>query len=86
MLKIFQFQEDTEASLFEDLKRIIAYVKFVFPISCTVFFFLNEKTLLVLIILPNCFYIESTNDKVLIFQQQGRNLSMVVLTWVQYAK
>ena len=33
-----------------------------FPVSCTVFFFLNEKTLL-------AFYIESTNDKVFIFQQ-----------------
>ena len=31
--------------------------------------FLNEKNLLVLFILPSSFYIESTNDKVLIFQQ-----------------
>ena len=29
MLKIFQFQEDTEASLYGDFKRIITYVKFV---------------------------------------------------------
>ena len=29
MLKSFQFQEDTEARLFEDFKRIITYVKFV---------------------------------------------------------
>ena len=36
-----------------------------FPVSCTVFFFLNEKTLLVLFILPSSFDIESTNDKVL---------------------
>ena len=65
MLKNFQFQEDTEASNF---KRIITYVKFV-PFISTVFFFLNEKTLLVLFIPPSSFYIESTNDKVFIFQQ-----------------
>ena len=53
MLKIFQFQENTEASLYEDLKRIIKYV----PVSCTVFFLLNEKTLFVLFILPTSFYI-----------------------------
>ena len=29
MLKISQFQEDTEASLCGDFKRIITYVKFV---------------------------------------------------------
>ena len=40
-----------------------------FPVSCTVFLFLNEKTLLVLVILPSSFDIASTNEKVLIFQQ-----------------
>ena len=44
MLKFFQFQEDSEASLYGDFKRIIINVKFVFPVSCTVFLFLNEKT------------------------------------------
>ena len=29
MLKTFQFQEDTEASLCGDFKKIITYVKFV---------------------------------------------------------
>ena len=29
MLKIFQFQKDTQASLYRDFKRIITYVKFV---------------------------------------------------------
>ena len=29
LLKMFQFQEETEASLYGDLKRIITYVKFV---------------------------------------------------------
>ena len=29
MLKIFQFQENSEASLYGDFKRIIIYVKFV---------------------------------------------------------
>ena len=29
MLKISQFQEDAEASLYGDFKRIITYVKFV---------------------------------------------------------
>ena len=29
MLKIFQFQHDTEASSYVDFKRIITYVKFV---------------------------------------------------------
>ena len=29
MLKIFQFQEDNEASLYGDFKRIITYAKFV---------------------------------------------------------
>ena len=33
------------------------------------------KRLLVLFILPSSFDIESINDKVLIFQQQGKNLS-----------
>ena len=70
MLKIFQFQEDTEARLYGDFTRKVRYLcKSLFPVSCTVFFFLNEKTVLVLFILPSSFYIESTNDKVLIFQQ-----------------
>ena len=45
-----------------------------FPVSYTVFFFLNsnEKTLLVLFILPSSFDTESTNGKVLIFHQQGK--------------
>ena len=44
MLKIFQFQEATEASLYGDFKKIIiTYVMFV-PVSYTVFFFLNEHT------------------------------------------
>ena len=80
MLKTFQFQEDTEARLFEDFKRIITYVKFVPYIMHCVLFFFNEKTLSVLIILPSCFNVESTNDKVLIFQQQSKILSRVVLT------
>ena len=29
MLKNFQFQDDTEASLYGDFKRIVTYVKFV---------------------------------------------------------
>ena len=64
MLKIFQFQEDTGASLYGYFKRIITYVKFV---PCIMH--LNEKTLSVLFILPNSFDIESTNDKILIFKQ-----------------
>ena len=69
MSKNIKFQEDTEASSYGDFKRIITSVKFIRPVSCTVFFFLNEKTLLIFFILPSSFYIESTNDKVLIFQQ-----------------
>ena len=39
MLKIFQFQEDTDASLFEDFKRIITYVKFVpYIMHCVLLF------------------------------------------------
>ena len=74
MLKSFQFQEDNEASLFGDLKRIITYVKF---LPCFMFFVLNGKTLLVLFILPSSFYIESTDAKVyiFIFQQYGKNLA-----------
>ena len=78
MLNIFQFQENTEASLYGDFKRIITNAKFV-PCICTVFLLLNEKTLLVLFILPSSFYIESTDDKVLIFQHYGKNLSRVDL-------
>ena len=39
MLKIFQFQEDTEASLYGDFKPIITYVKF-FPciVHCDLLF------------------------------------------------
>ena len=44
-------------------------MKSLFPVSCAVFLFLNEKTLLVLFILSSSFYVESTNGKVLIFQQ-----------------
>ena len=66
MLKIFQFQEDREASLYGDFKRIITYVQFV-PCIMHCVLPLNEKTLL--FILPSSFDIESTNDKVLIFQQ-----------------
>ena len=66
MFKIFQFQEDTEASLYSDF--IITHVKFV-PCIMHCVLLLNEKTLLVLFIPPSSFYIESTNDKVLIFQQ-----------------
>ena len=73
ILKIFQFQEDTEASLCGDFKRIITYVKFVPCIMRCVLkkkeFFFNEKSLLVLFILPSSFCIESANDKVPIFQQ-----------------
>ena len=68
MLNIFRFQEDTEASLYVNFERIITYAK-IFPVSCTVFFFLNDKTLLVLFILSSYFDIASTNEKVLIFQQ-----------------
>ena len=68
ILKIFQFQEDTEASLYGDFKRIISNVKFV-PCIMHCVLLLNEKTLLVLFILSSCFYIAPTNDKVLIFQQ-----------------
>ena len=39
MLKIFQFQEDTEAHLFTDLKRTITYVKFVLYIMHCVLLF-----------------------------------------------
>ena len=39
MLKIFQFQEDTEARLFEDFKSIITYVKFVPDIMYCVLLF-----------------------------------------------
>ena len=52
MLKIFQFQEDTEPSLYVDFKRIITYVKF-FPCMMHCVLLLNEKTLLVLFILPS---------------------------------
>ena len=39
MLKIFQFQEDTDASLFEDFKRIITYIKFVpYIMHCVLLF------------------------------------------------
>ena len=69
MSKIFQFQEDTEASLYGDFKRIITCVKFVPCIMhCVLFFSLNEKTLLVFFILPSSFLIESTDNKVLILQ------------------
>ena len=68
MLKLFQFQEDTESSLYGDFKRIITHVKFVACVMHCVPF-LNEKTLLVLFILPSSFYIESANDKVLISKQ-----------------
>ena len=47
MSKIFQFQEDTKVGSYVDFKRIITYVKFIQPVSCTVFFFLNENALLV---------------------------------------
>ena len=79
MLKIFQFQEDTEASLYGDFKRIITHVKFV-PSIVHCVLLLNEKTLLDLFIPLSSFHIESTNDKVLIFQQYGKNLSRVDLT------
>ena len=39
MLKIFQFQEDTEASLYRDFKRIITYVEFVPRITLCSFIF-----------------------------------------------
>ena len=39
MLKICQFQEDTETRLFEDFKRIITYVKFVpYIMHCVLLF------------------------------------------------
>ena len=42
--KNFQFQEDTEASLYGDFKRIITYVKFVPCIMhFFLFFFLNKS-------------------------------------------
>ena len=44
MLKIFQLQEDTEASLYGDSKRLITYVKFIPCIMHGALFF-NEKTL-----------------------------------------
>ena len=69
MSKIFQFQEDTGAGSYGDFKKIITYVKFIRPVSCIVFFFLSKKTLLVFVILPSSFHIESTHDKVFIFQQ-----------------
>ena len=54
MLKNFQFQEDTEASLYGDFKWIITYVKFVpFIMHCDLL--LNEKTPLVLFIPPSSF-------------------------------
>ena len=71
MLKPFQFQEDTEASIYGDFKMIITYVKFV-PCIMHCVMLSNEQTLLVLFIIPSSFYIESTNNKVLIFQQQGK--------------
>ena len=70
MFKIFQFQKDSEASLYGDFRRIIIYEKFQFPVTCTVFLFLNEKTLFVLFIISSSFYLNLlTILKVLIFQQ-----------------
>ena len=45
MLKIFQFQEDTEASLYVDFKRIITYVKFVPCIMHCVLLFERKDSL-----------------------------------------
>ena len=45
MLKNFQFQEDTEASLYGDLKRIIACVKFVPCIMHRILLFKRKDSL-----------------------------------------
>ena len=84
MLKIFQFQNFQFQNFSggiprqvycRDFRRIIICVKFIpCSVSCAVIFFLNEKTLLVLFILPSSFYINlptirylSSSNKVKIY-------------------
>ena len=63
--KIFNFRRILRQVYMAIFKRIISYVKFVPCIMHCVLLL----TLVVLFILPSSFDIESTNDKVLIFQQ-----------------
>ena len=62
MVKIFQFQEDTEASLYGDFKRIITYVKFVPCIKhCVLLLCYSIYPVLLILNLLTIRYLSSSN-------------------------